>query len=588
VRAVNVASATVTLHSGSGSAAFVNGVGSAAAYNGPESIAVAPSGLIYVADTNSNRIRVASPNGTVGWLAGSGSISFVDGPPALAAFYYPRGIGVAPSGRLLYVSDNTFGRVRIVDVATGAVSTLVIGGTSGFADGSPFFALFNAPFNFAFDGASVLLADAANNRIRAIDNATGATTTFAGTGATGSTAGFALLAAIERPQGLFRSAAGVLYVAQSGPANVIRTITCPAPSASGTRTPSWTPGASPSASATPRATPSATPTNSATGCYVAPYIGTLGTFGFNDGPTNVYFQSPFDVAANPATGTVALVDYSNNRLRVITPNAAPSILTIAGTGSYSDTDGTGLSASFNYPRAVAYNPVTQALVVATATRVRVVAPGTNVVTTLAGSASYAYADGLGAGASFNTPAGLAVDAAGFVYVGDSSNHRVRRISPAGAVTTLAGSGASAYTNAVGTNAAFSSPSGLAWNSSGVLYVADANNHKIRTLVVATGAVGILCGGIAGFQDGESTSALFSNPTALCLDYSVGAERLFVSDTNNRRVRVVFTASRVVTTLVGSATAGAAAGFGVAGQLSSPRGITVLNGVVCASSARAPV
>ena len=104
------------------------------------------------------------------------------------------------------------------------------------------------------------------------------------------------------------------------------------------------------------------------------------------------------------------------------------------------------------------------------------------VTTLAGSGSVGYANGRGETASFNGPCGVAMDASGVIYVVDFNNHRIRRISPDGEVTTLAGSGARSYANGRGEAASFNLPYGVAIDASGVIYVADYDNHRIRKLV----------------------------------------------------------------------------------------------------------
>ncbi|TKC54975.1 hypothetical protein FBD94_25625, partial [Pedobacter hiemivivus] len=163
--------------------------------------------------------------------------------------------------------------------------------------------------------------------------------------------------------------------------------------------------------------------------------------------------------------------------------------TFAGSGSRGSLDGLGTSASFSYPTGTAVDGAGNVYVADTAShRIRKITPE-GLVSTLAGS-SQGYADGVRENARFNSPSAIAVDASGNVFVADQSNHRIRKITPSGTVTTFAGSGVEAEADGIGTSASFNGPRSLAFDASGNLYVSDLQRiHKITpTGVVTTFAI----------------------------------------------------------------------------------------------------
>ncbi|HYH15569.1 MAG TPA: hypothetical protein VD794_10125, partial [Flavisolibacter sp.] len=169
--------------------------------------------------------------------------------------------------------------------------------------------------------------------------------------------------------------------------------------------------------------------------------------------------------------------------------------------------------------------------------------------TLAGAAEVAGStDGFGTAARFHSPAGLAVDNANNIYVTDAANHLIRKIAPTGEVTTVAGkAGVTGAANGKGTAATFNWPSGIAVDEAGTLYVADEANHMIRKVSPA-GDVSTLAGaGVPGAADGTGTAAKFNYPNGL----SIKMGTLYVSDGGNHTVREVSTYG-VVTTLAGRA------------------------------------
>lgn len=238
---------------------------------------------------------------------------------------------------------------------------------------------------------------------------------------------------------------------------------------------------------------------------------------------------------------------------------ALTVSTWAGTaGQWGSIDGTGPAARFYYPRGVAVDSHGNGYVADSENHtIRKISPAGE-VTTLAGTAGQAGStDAAGAAARFRYPRGVAVDAEGNVYVGDTDNHTIRRITPSGEVTTVAGS-AGAWGTADGTGAAarFYSPIGLAFDPAGNLLVGDSSNHTIRKMSPA-GEVTTLAGlaGTSGSADGTGSAARFFYPYGVAVD---SAGDVWVADSSNGAVRKV-SPEGVVTTLA----TGLAGPYGVA-------------------------
>ena len=228
-------------------------------------------------------------------------------------------------------------------------------------------------------------------------------------------------------------------------------------------------------------------------------------------------------------------------------SSAQGVSTFAGSGIGGYADGTGAAAQFNKPWGVAVDSFGNVYISDTYNhRIRKINTA-GVVITFAGSGVAGFSNGTGTSAQFNFPTGLCCDSSGNVYVSDSNNHRIRKITPNGVVNTLAGSGIAGFSNGTGTVAQFNSPDGLCCDASGNLYIADTSNNRIRK-ITPTGVVTTIAGsGVAGYLDGTGTTAIFKNPRGLCVN-SIGD--IYVADTDNNRIRKI-TASGVVTTLTGN-------------------------------------
>ena len=196
-----------------------------------------------------------------------------------------------------------------------------------------------------------------------------------------------------------------------------------------------------------------------------------------------------------------------------------------------------------------------------------------VVTTLAGQTTGAFADGTGALASFNFLTGVAViPSSGVIIVADRNNHRIRLVTPLGVVTTLAGSGQD-FADGTGAGARFNFPVGVAFiPSTNVIVVADNNNNRIRLVTYPGGVVTTLAGQLTGgFADGTGALAQFNQPQGVAL---LSDGKIVVADLSNNRIRIVDPTSGVVTTLAGQTTAGSVNGTGAAASFRDPAAVAV--------------
>jgi DNA-binding beta-propeller fold protein YncE len=263
------------------------------------------------------------------------------------------------------------------------------------------------------------------------------------------------------------------------------------------------------------------------------------------------------------------------------PTAAPTacpdqqLSTLAGDGTPAFSDATGTAAQFNAPGGVAYSIEDDYIAVADTgnNRIRLIVAATGVVTTLAGDGTAAFSDATGTAAQFNAPEGLAYSRSGItIAVADTGNNRIRLIVVStGVVTTLAGDGTAAFADATGTAAQFSGPVDLEYSSDdSKIVVADTNNNRVRLIVVATAVVTTLAGATSGYADANGVYAQFATPKGVA--FTADDAYIAVADTGNNRIRKVGVSSGTVTTIAGSGTAAFTDATGTSAEFSAPRDV----------------
>ncbi|MEB3197407.1 MAG: carboxypeptidase regulatory-like domain-containing protein, partial [Candidatus Sericytochromatia bacterium] len=232
-----------------------------------------------------------------------------------------------------------------------------------------------------------------------------------------------------------------------------------------------------------------------------------------------------------AKGNLYVADSGNCAIRVVTPTGA--VTTLAGDGTPGANDGVGKAARFTFPKGLAVTPDGTVFVADQGNqRIRKITPD-GTVSTVAGSSS-GYVEGPASAAKFWDPSGITVSPDGTLYVTELGNHCIRKITPSGTVSTLAGSPTQSTNDGIGAAAGFSFPEGIHYGHDGYLYVADTNHHRIRR-VSAAGEVVTLGGSWFGMVDGKLGDAKFGTPGALVL---AKTGEIYVADTSNHRVRVI--------------------------------------------------
>ncbi|MES2581195.1 MAG: hypothetical protein V4627_00635 [Pseudomonadota bacterium] len=520
---------TVSTFAGSDGQTLVDGVGSSARFGRASAIAMDGAGNKYVADSVTHSIRKISPAGVVTTLAGNGTAGFIDGTGANARFNTPMGVAVDGAGNV-YVSDTSNNAIRKI-APSGAVTTLAGMGPPGMVDAVGSAAQFNQPYGIAVDAAgTVYVGDTYNRVIRKI-TPSGAVSTLAGSGQSGFADGVGANAVFNEPKGVVVDSAGTLYVTDF---YTVRKI-----SASGvvtTLTGAWLSGGE---------------VDGALG--VARFGGLAGIA--MDGTGNLYVTD----------------DHTPGSIRKIS-NAG--VVTTLARGNQGLVDGSGLPSMLQTPAGLVADNTGNLFVVNKSATISMLSP-TGVVTNLAGPPlGFWAADGMGTTTRFSTPNDVATDAAGNVYVADLGSLSIRKITPSGAVTTLAGGFGRDLIDGIGTAARFKSPSNLAVDSAGNVYVIDFEDQTLTIIlrkITPTGVVTTLFGnGTAGLVDATGATVRLPYATkGIAVD---GAGVLYLSA---QHAILKITPNGLVTTLAGNVnSAGFVDGTASAARFNYLRGIAV--------------
>ena len=566
VRKISPDGTITTIAGADGEAGMSNGVGAAARFKSPYGLARDAHGNLFVADQVNHAIRKITPEGVVTTFAGlPGTSGSTDGLGTAARFYRPSGLALDAMNNL-YVADKNNHILRKIS-PTGIVSTFAgLAGAAGSADGAGSVARFHNPAGVALDGSGNLyVSDSGNHSIRMVTPA-GVVTTVAGKPfAPGSADGVGTAARFRVPAGVVVDGNGNVYVSDGAnhtirkiaPGGVVTTL-AGAPGAA---------GAADGVSSSARFNrPAELALDSSGNLYVSDMhnhmvrrITSAGVVSAVAGQPG--FFSLIKGMAADASGSLYVADSASATIRKITP--AGAISTLAGAPLlHGSADGNGANARFTSPSGVAVDRSGNVYVADNENcTIRKITPAGD-VTTIAGDPGDAgYVDGAASASRFNYPSSVAVDSAGNVFVADPHNHAIRKITPAGVVTTLLNN----------TTANLSRPASVAIDSADNLYVTDAN--AVVRKITPNGTATILAGsiGVFGAKDGTGTAATFQRLTAMTVD---AFGNVFVADTFNNNIRKI-TPQGVVTTLAGGVMEpGTTDGRGTAARFDQPEGIAV--------------
>lgn len=585
-----------------------------ATFNSPTGVAVDHSGNVYVADQGNNTIRKITPSGNVSTLAGTAGVAgSVNGMNA--TFNLPTGVTI-DNFENLYVADAGNNLIRMITPA-GLVSTFAGNGAKGFADGQGLAAVFNYPTGITIDDYNnIYIADEHNNIIRKI-TPTGNVTTLAGNGSPGWADGVYKNATFSYPGSVAADNMGNLYVGDIS-TYLIRKITLTGytinkPLPAGLVFDATTGIISGIPAAVSPATDYIVTAYNAVGSSTAVVNITVNNNGVILQPPNIAYQSPQVYVVNTPIQPLS----PTNTGGAVPANTYGLVSTYAGSSSAGNTNGPALKATFNGPVGLAFDESGNLFVSENVNNDIREISAAGVVSTFAGNGRAALANGPGSSASFYSPAQIAFDGGGNLYVADEQNQLIRKITQTGVVSSYAGSGGLGSADGTLATATLNNPFGLAIDPSGIMYIGDNGNNTIRKVdlagqvstflvlddgsappnnytalyylttdaqgnlyytdnnqvgqVTPAGAANIFAGsGNPTFGDGVGTAASFFKPNGIAR--SIGGFT-YVADGFNNRIRSI-SATGAVTTIAGEFGSGFSDGLGSTAAFSDPAGVAL--------------
>ncbi len=593
-----------------------------AQFDKPEDITLGSDGVWYMADTYNHAIRSIGTDGVVHAVAGTGAYGFTNGATGSATFAYPKAV-VRDSSGVLYVTDYANDAIR--KIQSGSVSTLVSGldGPHGMALSGSTLYFTNAtggnvqkvstsgsglttvasglqmPTEIIVSGNDLYVAETHRHRVIKVDAGSGAVSVIAGSGENAYEEGVGEAASFMNLGGLTKSG-NMLYVADNdGFFDQLSEIDLATNTVSLIRDDPQMITMNSVADLEMRGNVIRILNGGSSQIYeVDPdepdestFIAGGDRFGNVNGEKSVaLIGRPKDMVLSPDAGTIYLAE--NNKIRVVNPStAAVSALIGNSVDNYQEAR-SGTNARFSDVSSIDINSSGDTLYVTDRNNHRIrgitIATQTDFLITGAGNTNddgqtangyqegtkclNTFTTGVSGCAYFDNPSGLVISPDDrYLYVADTANNRIRRVTIAtGETTLIAGSGTAGYKDGLGSAAQFSRPFGVDVSSDGkTLYVADSRNHVIRAIDLTTNAVTTLAGtGSSGYLDSTGTLSYFNTPEYV----EIVGDKLYVSEAGSQRLRQIELSTRLTKTVAGNGVETFKNGNGVNASFNNPKGL----------------